>query len=125
MKNAWKITGWYVFSLGIIHVLVGFFLFKEGLREIWNAGIFNGVGDSMAAHSAFWFQFLGFFFIYFGWHWKEQIKQHKQPLSKFTAWGMTVLTLAGFIFVPISGFILMMPLCFIMLYPHYFASGKS
>ena len=119
MKNAWKITGWYVFILGIIHVLSGLFLFQDGLREIFNAGLFNGVGKNLEANSAFWFQLLGLFFVYFGWHWKEQLKRYQQPLSKFTAWGMTVLTVVGFIFVPVSGFILMIPLCFIMLYPHY------
>ena len=125
MKNAWKITGWYVFALGIIHILVGFIMFYDGFRDIWAAGLINGVGDNMTANTAFWFQFLGLFFIYLGWHWKEQINHHKEPLSKFTAWGMTVLTLVGLIFVPVSGFIIMVPLSFIMLYPHYFAKEKS
>ena len=118
MKNAWRITGWYVFSLGIIHVLFGFIMLQDGLSEILNAGLFNGVGDNLDANVAFWFQFFGFFLIYLGWHWKEQIKRYKEPLSKFTAFGMTVLTIVGLVFVPVSGFILMTPLCFIMLYPH-------
>jgi len=124
MKNAWKIAGWYVFSLGIIHIVVGFIMFHEGFREIWAAGLINGVGDSITAHAAFWFQFIGLMFIYFGWQWKEMIKHNNEPLSKFAAWGMTVLTLLGLVFVPMSGFILMLPLSFIMLYPHYFAKGK-
>jgi len=125
MKNAWKITGWYVFFLGIIHVVVGFFMFNEGFREIWAAGLINGVGDSIAAHAAFWFQFLGLLFLYLGWHWKEQINRYKEPLSKFTAWGMTVLVLLGLVFVPLSGFIIMIPLAVIMLYPHCFSKDKS
>ena len=119
MKNAWKITGWYVFTLGIIHIAVGFFMFYEGFRDIWVAGLVNGVGDNITAHAAFWFQFIGLLFIYFGWQWKELINRYKEPLSKFSAWGMTVLTLLGLVFVPVSGFILMLPLSFIMLYPHY------
>ena len=124
MKNAWKITGWYVFILGIIHVLSGIFMLQEGLREILSIGLFSGAVVSMAASAAFWFEFFGLFFIYFGWQWKEQINRYNQPLSKFSAWGMTVLTLVGFIIVPVSGFILMIPLCIIMLYPHLFVKNK-
>jgi len=125
MKNAWRITGWYVFSLGVIHIIVGFLMFNEGWRNIWNAGLLNSLGDDISAHASFWFQFIGLMFLYLGWLWKLEINRSNEPLSKFAACGMTVMTLIGLIFVPASGFVLMVPLCIIMLYPHFFAPRKS
>ena len=125
MKNTWKCTGWYVFALGVIHTLFACFVFGEGLREIWNAGLFNGIGESHVANSAFWFLFCGLMLIYLGLHWIGQIRRDNRPLSAFTAWGMTGLTLVLFVCMPLSGALLMLPLCIIMLYPHISGSARS
>ena len=120
IRNAWKISGWYMFALGIIHNLVGVMITKDALLDMLNAGLVNSVNiPDVDRNAAFWFIFLGFFLMYIGLVWQGQIKRYREPLSKFSAWGLTALTLVGAAIVPISGFWLIMPLCVIMLYPHY------
>ncbi|MDR2243926.1 MAG: DUF6463 family protein [Burkholderiales bacterium] len=125
MKHAWKISGWYLFVVGIIHNVVGVLVLQEVLRDIWNAGLINSVSDQMDRNAAFWFLFTGFLFIYFGLQWQEHIRRYQEPLSKFSAWGLTAIVVSGLIIMPVSGFWIVLPLCFIMLYPHYSKAASA
>ncbi|MDR2173755.1 MAG: DUF6463 family protein [Burkholderiales bacterium] len=120
MKNMWKISGWYLFVVGIIHNLVGVWVLSDVLRDLWNAGLVDSVRDQMDRNAAFWFLLTGFLFNYVGLSWQEHLRRYKEPLSKFNAWGLTVLVVLALIITPTSGFWIVLPLCFIMLYPHYF-----
>jgi uncharacterized membrane protein len=124
MKNVWKISGWYLFAVGIIHTVVGIILFPGLLMDMAKVGILNSVGDDIERFAVFFFMFFGFLFLYMGLHWQELIRRHKEPLSKLAAWGMTVFVAAGTVMLPVSGFWIMMPLCLILLYPHYFGRKK-
>jgi len=124
IKGAWKISGWYMFALGIIHNLVGVMMTKDALLSMLNDGLVNSVNMDADRNVAFWFLFLGFFFMYVGLVWQGQIKRYREPLSKFSAWGLTALTFVGVAIAPFTGFWLIMPLCFIMLYPHY-SKGRN
>ena len=125
MSGAWKISGWYLFAIGVIHTLVGLFLFPDILRDIWSSGLIGSVRDQLDRNVAFFFFYFGFLLSYIGLQWQEQLRRYKEPRSRLTAWGITVITITGAIIMPISGFWLVMPLCFIMLYPHYFNKGGS
>ena len=124
MRNFWKITGWYLFAVGIIHNVVGAFIMSEILLDILTTGLKGHIHTNTEYVAIYWMLFVGFFFIYIGLHWQEQIRRYKEPLSKFTAWGLTVITVVELIIEPISGFWLLVPLCFSMLYPHYFIKTK-
>ena len=124
MKNAWKISGWYLFVVGVIHNAFGVVFFSDILRDLWNAGVINSVSDQFDRNCAFWFLFSGFLFIYLGLHWQEQIRRYQEPLSKFSAWGLTAIVVSGVIIMPVSGFWIVLPLCFIMLHPHYPAKSR-
>ena len=117
--RTWEISGWYLCAVGVIHSLVGVMMFKDELLDMVRAGIVNSIKDQMDLHAAFWFMLTGFLFIYIGWLWQKQIDRDKGPLSKFTASGMTLMTVAGVIIMPISGFWLLLPLCVIMLHSTY------
>jgi hypothetical protein len=62
--------------------------------------------------------------IYIGWQWHKQIGRDGLPPSRFAALGMTVMTAAGVVIMPASGFWLLLPLCIIMLYPHFGYSSE-
>ena len=119
MKKLWTFSGWYLLFVGMIHVAVGAILFSDVLADIWNAGLINSVSEEMDRNAAFWFMFVGFLFIYLGWHWQEQMRLNGRPPSKFTAAGMTVMIAAGLAIMPMSGFWLLLPLCAIMLHSAY------
>lgn len=117
--KAWKISGWYLFAMGIVHVLFGIVQFRDELADILKAGIINSVSDQMDLNAAFWFIFTGFLLIYMGLQWQKQIDRNNEPLSLNTALGMTAITVAGVLIVPMSGFWLLLPLCIIMLHSAY------
>jgi len=125
MRNAWRISGWYLFAVGIIHNFVGILIVRNILRDILDAGIINSVGDQTDRNAAFWFLFAGFLFNFVGLLWQQQIRRHQEPLSKFAAWGLTAMTVIGALIMPVSGFWIILPLCFIMLYPHYFVKPNA
>ena len=72
MMRRW--IGRSLIGIGLIHVLLGGFLYAEPLQDIVNAGIWNSLELEPLRHLAFWFLVDGFWVILLGLvvDWSEQ-----------------------------------------------------
>jgi len=125
MRNAWKISGYYLFVISLIHSAFGLFAMQDVLRELWNEGLIGSISGQMDRNAVFWFLSWGFLLGYIGVDWQQRIRRHKEPLSKFSAWGLAAIVVSGILIMPASGFWLGLPLCLIMLWPHYFSKTDA
>ncbi len=119
MKDLWKYSGWYLLIVGIIHNVVCWFFVKDIVIIMLHDGLLNTVASQIDRNAAFWCLFAGVFLMFIGLVWQQQINQFQKPLPKIAAWGLTLITIISLLIMPLSGFWIVLPLCIIMLYPHY------
>ncbi len=117
--NLWKYSGWYLVAIGIIHNTVGTVLGWQLLTDIFKDGVIYAIKLDYGRNFVFWFLFIGFFWIFIGFHWQSLMRKYQEPLSPMIGWGLTIFTLVSLPIIPTSGMWLFIPLCIILLLPHY------
>jgi hypothetical protein len=100
---------------GYLHIIVGFIVFWNPLKEIVNAGIFNAVGQDYPRAAAIWFLFSGLFMVFLAFviGWVVKTKGLKLPSS--VGWCFLAICVAGVILMPVSGFWLGIPQAYLII----------
>lgn len=103
-----RVTGYLLIAISIIHVVVGVWIFTEPLTDIIQNGIFNTVApDPFAPYfdreDAFWFMIAAPLLLTLGqlccWAEAQGIS-----LPAFLGWNLLAISLVGVFLEPISGF---------------------
>lgn len=59
-------AGYLLVAMGCLHGIMSVVLFRDALADIWNAGLFSGLGWSMEMLAAFWFAIFTWLMILLG-----------------------------------------------------------
>ncbi|MBA3645245.1 MAG: hypothetical protein H0W63_03635 [Gemmatimonadaceae bacterium] len=97
--------GWSVIAVGLIHLFLGFLLFRNELRDIVAAGLVNSLGDREPhRYLAFWFTFAGIVTVLLGYliDWVEHVV--RRPLPAGVGWSLLAMAIVGAAMSPVSGF---------------------
>ena len=101
-------VGRWIIGVGIIHVAVGFVVFRKPLLAIIRDGVWNAVDGHPGRPLAFWFVFLGLFTIVFG-SLVDWIEGHGLSMPRFVGLAFLVLVVLGIVTMPIGGGWLLLP----------------
>ncbi|MFQ4146665.1 DUF6463 family protein [Chlorogloeopsis sp. ULAP02] len=115
-----KVSGYLLITISIIHILVGICLFTEPLSEIVRNGVFNTTAPNPLSpyfdrEDAFWFMMISPLLFILGQLccWAEA--QGSSPPA-FLGWNLLGFSVVGIVIEPISGFwLLIMPAVLILI----------
>lgn len=99
--RAW--IGKSVISIGLIHSIFGFVVFRQVVGVLAGEGLLNTVNGQPDRERAFWFLFTGFVWLILG-ALIDWLERRRDTLPAFLGWSFLVMTVAGVILMPISGF---------------------
>ncbi len=101
--------GRWILAVGVIHTLLGAWLFRRPLGDIARDGFWNAVDPYPGRPLAFWFVFGGLTTLLLGAliDWLEA--QRPERLPAFLGWGLLGLGLAAAVLMPVSGGWLLLP----------------
>lgn len=123
-----RVTGYLLIAISVIHVLVGVWLFAEPLADIIRNGVFNTVAPDpftpyFDREDAFWFMIAAPLLFTLGqlccWAEAQRI-----TLPAFLGWNLLAISLVGVLIEPISGFWLLIPPAILILIGSRTASTK-
>jgi len=95
---------------GLLHTIVGLFVFMEQLEPLFTEGLWNTVKDGQFERgAAFWFMMFGFLLMIVGYlaDWLMKRKEIAPPAA--FGWMILIICVIGVIFMPNSGFWLGIP----------------
>lgn len=100
--------GIYLMVVGVLHTAVGMRFFAPTLRQQLAEGMWNTLGRIPERQWAFWFLMLGFALIVLG-ALVDWIEAGKLRPPRRLAAGLSLITLAGVVMMPVSPFWLLIP----------------
>ena len=115
-----KKSGNFLIATGIIHNLIGFYMGKKVLFEIFNSGIINSINNEMDRNAIFWFLFSGFMMMLLGKLMSDFVEEGQKALPVSLGYYLLGLTIIGCIMMPVSGFWLVVPQAILII-----AEGKK
>ena len=90
-----------VMAIGVLHTVVGIFMFRSTLADLFADGLVNTV-HGPARGFAFWFLFFGFLGLLLG-ALVDWCEQSSRPLPAFLGLGLLSITITCLILMPASG----------------------
>ncbi len=115
-----RVSGYLLIAISMIHILVGVWLFTEPLSDIVRNGIFNTTAPNPFApyfdrEDAFWFMMVSPLLFTLGqlccWAEVQEIR-----LPAFLGWNLLAFSVVGILIEPISGFwLLILPAVLILI----------
>ena len=103
-----RVSGYLLIVIGVIHVLVGFWICAKPIADIVRNGLFNAISPNIFApnfdrEAAFWFMMFALPLFALGqlcfW-----VQAQGIVLPTFLGWNLLAISVIGIFFVPISGF---------------------
>lgn len=106
--HTYRWVGRSIVAVGVIHCLVGAWIFATPLMEIVNNGVWNSVDGFRGRPLAFWFEFAGLLTIVLGGSidWMEKADISLPPIVGYGFGGLVVLAIIA---MPVSGGWLLVP----------------
>ncbi|GEC92875.1 DUF6463 family protein [Brevibacillus brevis] len=105
--------GFTLIITGLLHTVVGLFLYAEPLQQIVANGFWNAVGREEVA--AFWFMMFGFLLMLLGYMADWLMKKKGMETPAAFGWTILGICVVGAIAMPASGFWLGIPQAGILL----------
>lgn len=102
--------GRWLIGVGVLHSLLGLFVFAAPLRQLIDSGWLNALGSRDPMRNlAFWFVFGGVFTVLVGYliDWIERLPGAVVPRP--AGWTLLVTAVVGVFLAPLSGFWLVFP----------------
>jgi TRAP-type C4-dicarboxylate transport system permease large subunit len=103
---AW--IGRWLFAVGVIHSLFGFFFARGTLATLVHEGLFNTVNGQPDREAAFWFLCTGVLLLVVGLL-VDVLERRGLPVPVFATLAFLVLTFVGVVVMPLSGIWLLVP----------------
>ncbi|HVI47958.1 MAG TPA: DUF6463 family protein [Chitinophaga sp.] len=96
-----------VIIIGIIHNVVGIFLFRKVLQAIFSEGLLNSIHGEWDREAAFWFIISGFMMMIVG-GLIQRAEREQRALPDFLGWGMLAMVIVAVCIMPVSGWWLLL-----------------
>ena len=100
--------GRWIAGVGVVHTLFGLVVFAPTWRRLAAEGLFNTVNGQPDREFPFWFLVSGLLMLLFGLL-LDRLEARAQAIPGFAVWGLTALTAACLVVMPISGVWLLVP----------------